>query len=120
MHHVYPRECSQPVGHKSEGTLAAKDWLRIYGPSSLEATSEQMLVHVSKFEKQSSEDVFMPWTAEEELVAENYQPSARQAWSLVSFRTGAALMLVVSFAGSLVARSRSLSQGHRKVESVMV
>merc|ERR1719195_299953 len=120
MHHVYPRECSQPAGRKSEGTLAAKDWLRKYGPSSLEATSEQMLVHVSKFEKQSSEDVFMPWTAEEELVAENYQPIARHAWCLFSFRTGAAVMLVTSFVGSVVARSRSLSQGYSKVESLMV
>jgi len=121
MHHVYPRECSLPVvGHRAEKTLAAKDWLRKHGSNSLEATTAEMQSHVNKLQEQTVEDVYMPWSAVEELVAENYvAPTKSAPWAAVSMRTCAAFMLLVSFAGTL-ARSGVFCLGSSKADSMMV
>jgi len=71
MHHAYPRECSFPHVSGTTSPMSPDDWMAHNGIGNTEATMEEMQLHHSRLEQETDEeeDVSLPWTQVEELVA---------------------------------------------------
>merc|ERR1719203_627942 len=103
MHHAYPRECIFPHVSGTTNPLTQQEFADQLGPELLSATEKVMKLHASQSNMMSDEPEALPWTFEEELVAENkqqQQPTRSSAVSLL--RCVMAVAALASFAVPLM------------------
>jgi len=72
MHHAYPRECSFPHVAGAVQPMYPVDFAIEHGHELLEATQEEMQRHADQEDEQAeAAELVLPWSPEEELVAEH-------------------------------------------------
>jgi len=121
MHHTYPRECPFPHMAGAISPITPDEWITNMG--SVEATMEDMLRHNRTFDE--AEDIFavdtMPWTMEEELVAQ-YETGKNEplgVWG--TLRTVMAVVVLVSILAPLLKAWKGASDSaNLKSERVLV
>jgi len=102
MHHAYPRECPFPHVSGTTQPMSPDAWMAKNGVENVEATVEEMKKHHSRLEAESAtspeEDLSLPWTQVEELVAGQSGLGARQSRWSGALRGLMALAALCSFA----------------------
>lgn len=114
MHHAYPRECLFPHVSGTHTALSQEEFITHWGAESLEATEEVMKKHASRVNLTSAGPESLPWTADEELIAEDKQAAAKRR--MPSLQALAALAALVSFAVPLVRTCRTSAGVRSKQE----
>merc|ERR1719356_2423717 len=73
MHHAYPRECPFPHVSGTTNPMSPDDWMDHMGIDNVEASMEEMQLHHSKPEQETSDedDTALPWIHVEELLEES-------------------------------------------------
>lgn len=126
MHHAYPRECPFPHVSGTTSPMSPDDWMEHHGIDNIEATMEEMKAHHARLEQEAvhEEEVALPWTHVEELVAGHHEMHSvpRGSWTTSVLRGIMALAAVASFAVPLLKASRNLVSGSDtgKAESCLV
>merc|ERR1719413_115516 len=70
MHHAYPRECPFPHVTGTTSPMTPDEFMAHHGLEDVEASMEDMRWHYSQKEHEDlDEEISLPWTQEEELVA---------------------------------------------------
>lgn len=121
LHHAYPRECPFPHLSGSLSPMAPDEWMSAQGTGSVEATREEMEMYNSLLEQEAEEELSLPWTSEEELVAEF--SSRRKSWAWVAPRGVMAAAALLSFMVPLLRAIPAITKsvtGNAKPEHVMV
>jgi len=96
MHHAYPRECPFPHVAGSVKPMYPEEYASQVGIDNLEVTRDVMEVHAARM-RPDTEEVLLPWTLEEELVAEDRRnPSQGVVWIVLNVLMGT--VALVSFA----------------------
>jgi len=104
MHHAYPRECPFPHIAGAVKPMYPEEWAFAEGEENLEVSQEVLEAHVSRL-NQTATQPLMPWTFEEELVAEDRRGLAAEGVmaAIMPFsRACLAIVALVSFAVPLV------------------
>jgi len=70
MHHAYPRECPFPHVSGSVKPMYQEEWATLMGEDMVEVTQEVMEKHALSLHN-AEKQVELPWTPDEELVAEH-------------------------------------------------
>jgi len=112
MHHAYPRECPFPHVSGTTSPLSPDDWMAQHGIDDVEATMEEMQWHHSRLQHEASaeeEDIALPWTDVEELVAGHHESgsAAPGSWSAALLRCVMAVAALASFALPLLRASKA-------------
>jgi len=108
MHHAYPRECSFPHVAGAVQPMYPVEFAIAHGHELLEASQEVMEMHVARMDENSEQPFELPWSHEEELVAEHnfgvHRASRRSAAGagVAAFKALAALAALASFAVPMV------------------
>merc|ERR1740120_362362 len=115
MHHAYPRECSFPHVAGAVQPMYPVEFAMAMGHELLEASQEVMEMHAargaenSENSESSEKPVVLPWSHEEELVAEHnfgvHRAAPRRAVAragIIAFKAVAALVALASFAVPMV------------------
>lgn len=112
MHHAYPRECSFPHVAGALQPLYPLEFATTFGHEILEATQAEMQKHADQGEQAGEgEELVLPWSPEEELVAEHRHSfgvhrgqSRGSSWAQAAkawCKGGAALLALAAFARPL-------------------
>jgi len=125
MHHAYPRECPFPHVSGTTSPLSPEEWMQLEGSDNVEATMEEMQQHHSRLEQEASEteEVALPWTHHEELMAGDHKSGLGvPRWlPLPALRSTMALIGLAAFAAQLVRASRvAACSSAAKCEGVLV
>merc|ERR1719323_1748954 len=104
MHHVYPRECLFPHVSGTTNPLTQQEFADQLGAELIDASEDVMKLHASQVHAMSDEPEALPWTFEEELVAENMQQQQRgtRSSAVSSLRSVVAMAALASFAVPLM------------------
>jgi len=109
MHHAYPRECPFPHVSGTTSPMSPDDWMAHHGTDNVEATLEEMQLHHSRLaaehpeQEGEEEEVALPWTHVEELLAHDARGASSSRWGLSAWlRCVMGLTALVSFARPLV------------------
>lgn len=78
MHHAYPRECPFPHVSGTTTPLSQEEWVEQFGAEGLSVGRDVMEKHASQANMTSVITKVLPWTVEEELVAENKQTTTQK------------------------------------------
>merc|ERR1719469_468129 len=96
MRPAYPRECPFPHVAGSVKPMYPEEYASQVGIDNLEVTRDVMEVHAARM-RPDVEEVLLPWTLEEELVAEDRRnPSRGAVWIVLNLLMGT--VALVSFA----------------------
>merc|ERR1719416_144138 len=114
MHHAYPRECLFPHVSGTHTALSQEEFITHWGAESLEATEEVMKKHASQVNLTFAGPESLPWTGDEELIAEDKQAAAKRR--MPSLQALAAVAALVSFAVPLVRTCRTSAGVRSKQE----
>merc|ERR1719203_2603941 len=101
MHHAYPRECLFPHVSGTTNPLTQQEFADQLGVELIEASEEVMKLHASQSNMMSEVPEALPWTFEEELVAEEQQSVTRMI-AFLPLRSVAAVAALASFAVPLL------------------
>merc|ERR1719512_176231 len=119
MHHAYPRECPFPHVSGTTNPMSPDDWMAHWGIDNVEASMEEMQLHHSRLEQETSgeDDNELPWIHVEELL----EDSGPQ-WVSTQLRWVMAVAALVSFAVPLLRASKAAasSSSPSKCERVLV
>lgn len=106
MHHAYPRECPFPHVSGVVQPMSPLEFAMEMGKEFLEASEEVMKMHAARSAETSDVPVALPWSHEEELVAEHsfgvHRRSSLHASMHTAMHTLAALTALASFAVPIV------------------
>jgi len=105
LHHAYPRECPFPHMAGAVKPMYPEEWANAVGEENLEVSPEVLQAHVARLPRANATQPLMPWTFEEELVAEDWRGLAAQGTTAVRMpfaKACAAIVALVSFALPLV------------------
>jgi len=105
MHHAYPRECLFPHVAGTHSALSQEEFIVHWGADALEATEEVMKHHAARLNATFAGPESLPWTADEELIAEDKQSSVKRRMPPLQALAG--LAALVSFAVPLVRSCRT-------------
>ena len=103
MYHAYPRECLFPHVSGTTNPLTQQEFADQSGEEVIEASEDVMKLHASQVHVMSDEPEALPWTFEEELVAENKQQRRQTRSSAFSMvHSVMAVAALASFAVPLI------------------
>jgi len=105
MHHAYPRECPFPHVAGSVTSMYPVEFALTMGEQLQEVTQEVMELHASRGAFADSRPVVLPWSHEEELVAEHRLGSEARwgfPFGLPSLKAIVGLIALTSFAMPLI------------------
>merc|ERR1719343_1461059 len=77
LHHAYPRECPFPHVSGAVAPMYPEEWAERMGGGLLEVTQEVMEAHAMRVGTVKEKPLELPWTFEEELLAEHAVPPSR-------------------------------------------
>jgi len=112
LHHAYPRECPFPHVSGTHSPMSPDAWMQQNGLNNVEATMEEMQMHHARMAEEEvaadGEDLSLPWSPVEELVA----PESSRSFSSAILRSFMALAALASFLLPLWRRaSRAVAAG---------
>jgi len=109
MHHAYPRECPFPHVSGTTSPMSPEEWMEQHGIDNVEATMEEMQLHHARLEQEveSQEQLYLPWTHVEELVADHHEEASASSWITSVLRCITAVTVVASFAVPLLHASKA-------------
>merc|ERR1740121_1597850 len=108
-HHAYPRECPFPHVSGTTSPMSPEEWMEHHGIDDVEATMEEMQSHHARLEHEteSQEQLSLPWTHVEELVAHHHEGVSTRAWTISGLRWIMAVSALASFALPLLRASKA-------------
>merc|ERR1719382_891680 len=113
LHHAYPRECPFPHVSGTHSPMSPDAWMQQNGLNNVEATMEEMQMHYARMAEDEAaadgEDLSLPWSPVEELVA----PESNRSLSSAILRSFMALAALASFLLLLWRASRAVAAGVR-------
>merc|ERR1719293_535936 len=97
LHHAYPRECPFPHVAGAVEPMYPEEWAQRMGGGLLEVTQEVMKAHAMRIGTAKMTPLELPWTFEEELLAEHTVQQSRLP-SAESLRRLVVMAALASFA----------------------
>jgi len=113
LHHAFPRECPFPHIAGTVDPMYPEEWLERMGEDLLDVTQEVMEAHAMRVGKAAGKPLELPWTFEEELLAEHNVVQSTLP-SVNSFRKLAAGAALLSFAVPLLRALKVAAVGPRE------
>jgi diadenosine tetraphosphatase ApaH/serine/threonine PP2A family protein phosphatase len=125
LHHAYPRECPFPHVSGTTSPMMQDEFIEVYGLEALDATMEEVHRHHNAINQgvltSGGSAEALPWTAVEELIAEDRLKTRPGLTDYVSMRGFMVAAALVSFAVPLArATSGAATDRSSKVEKYLV
>merc|ERR1719277_1852159 len=119
MHHASPRECPFPHVTGTTSPLSQEEFMEMHGPELLAVSEDVMRLHAARANLTLAAPEALPWTSDEELIAEDKQGASGKR-RLPPLLPLAALAALVSFAVPLVRSFKTSAGAQSKQEQHFV